>query len=305
MLASVVIAAYNHERFIADCLASVFRQTHPDIELILVDDASADDTFAVANDIAGGPDYRARFRRVEIVRNAANLGAHETWNRAVDMAGGDLIFLLNSDDMFRADRIERFAALDRGDEFFGFSGILPVDDAGRTVNTTFAASLRYQARLAQSKYPFISWGFVEKQISVSTGNFVLSKRLWDSVDGFKNLKYCHDWELAIRLICRIEPVFLHDEMYLYRLHQSNSFSSLSSVAESESETCMRTYLEQCFSRRPGNPHCLSPANFGKLFYASARRSSLEYFLRKLCYPYASHHRTANAGLVDWANRKFE
>ena len=102
---SIVIPAYNAAPFIRSALQSVLAQTVADLELIVVDDASTDDTAAVVRQLA------ASDRRIRLVENSENLGPGASRNRGFDLARGEWIALLDADDQFLPDRIEKLLAL--------------------------------------------------------------------------------------------------------------------------------------------------------------------------------------------------
>ena len=87
-LVSVVVPAYRHARFIGEALASVYRQTHLELELIVIDDRSPDETFELCKALLATPDYSGRFKRVVCQQNETNLGAHNTINVGLGLARG-------------------------------------------------------------------------------------------------------------------------------------------------------------------------------------------------------------------------
>src|SRR6266852_6361254 len=95
-LVSVIIPAYNAERFIDETLESVFKQTHDHLELILVDDGSTDGT---------GAQVRAYGDRVRFIRQV-NAGAGAARNRGLEVATGDYIAFLDADDLWRPEKLE-------------------------------------------------------------------------------------------------------------------------------------------------------------------------------------------------------
>jgi glycosyltransferase involved in cell wall biosynthesis len=95
-LVSVIIPAYNAERFIDETLESVFKQTHDHLELILVDDGSTDGT---------GARVRAYGDRVRYIRQV-NAGAGAARNRGLAVATGDYIAFLDADDLWRPEKLE-------------------------------------------------------------------------------------------------------------------------------------------------------------------------------------------------------
>ena len=101
---SVIIALYNCEPYIEACLTSLVGQTHRDFEAIVVDDCSTDDGLAVARACVEGD---ARFRFLQMERNSGQGAAR---NRALAEARGDVIVLLDADDMLAVHALERIAA---------------------------------------------------------------------------------------------------------------------------------------------------------------------------------------------------
>jgi glycosyltransferase involved in cell wall biosynthesis len=92
-LVSAVIPAFNAERFIATALDAVLAQTYKELEVIVVDDGSTDETAAIAGR------YPVRLLRGE------NQGAAAALNRGIDAAGAELIAFCDADDIWMPDRI--------------------------------------------------------------------------------------------------------------------------------------------------------------------------------------------------------
>jgi len=97
-LVSILIPAYNAENWISDTLESALQQTWPRKEIIVVDDSSTDNTFAVARGFAS--------RSVSVVTKP-NGGASSTRNKAFSLAQGEFIQWLDADDLLARDKIEK------------------------------------------------------------------------------------------------------------------------------------------------------------------------------------------------------
>ena len=100
-LISVVMPAYNAEKYIGAAIRSVQAQTYPNWHLLVIDDCSTDRTAEVAKALADADD------RIRLYRNKQNLGAAETRNRGFDLAEGDWVALLDSDDVWHRDKLEK------------------------------------------------------------------------------------------------------------------------------------------------------------------------------------------------------
>lgn len=105
MLVSVVTPAYNCEKYLRQTVESVIRQTFEQWEMIIVDDCSTDGTLALAQRLA------AQEKRIRVLRNEINQGVSLTRNRGIAEARGEYIALLDGDDLWESDKLERQVAL--------------------------------------------------------------------------------------------------------------------------------------------------------------------------------------------------
>lgn len=99
-LVTVIIPVYNTENYIGRCLKSVIRQSYSNLEIIVIDDGSTDGSSGICRDIAG-TDQRIKFV------SKANEGAGYARNTGMDMARGDFLLFLDSDDYLLENCIER------------------------------------------------------------------------------------------------------------------------------------------------------------------------------------------------------
>jgi len=104
---TVVIPAYNSERFVAETLESVLAQTYSDWEAVVADDASSDHTYEIAERLAA--EHPTRIRTLRLGRNSGPAVAR---NAAIaGSQGGELIALVDSDDRWLPDYLERMVGL--------------------------------------------------------------------------------------------------------------------------------------------------------------------------------------------------
>ncbi len=98
---TIVVPSYNHARFLPDCLGSVLAQTFRDWRLLLIDDRSRDESVGIAERFA------REDGRIEVLRNAANLGTYATQQRGLDESASPLVAVLNSDDVWAPTKLAR------------------------------------------------------------------------------------------------------------------------------------------------------------------------------------------------------
>ena len=100
-LVSVALCTYNGARYLAEQLESIVAQTHRRLEIVVVDDASSDDTVAIASRFA------AQDARIRIVRNETNLGFRANFERALGLCRGELIAPCDQDDVWETNKVAR------------------------------------------------------------------------------------------------------------------------------------------------------------------------------------------------------
>ncbi len=98
---SIITPAHNAENFLPETIDSVLDQTFRDWELIVVDDCSTDRTFEIASA------YAAKDPRVRVLRNEVNSGVAATRNRGLEVASGDYIAFVDSDDLWLPEKLEK------------------------------------------------------------------------------------------------------------------------------------------------------------------------------------------------------
>lgn len=96
---TVIIPAFNASRYIAAAIGSVRDGSEPDVEILVADDASTDDTVACVVAIAAGND------QVRLIPSAVNAGPGAARNRALAEARGDWVAVLDADDQYHPDRL--------------------------------------------------------------------------------------------------------------------------------------------------------------------------------------------------------
>lgn len=126
---SVIIPSFNHARFICDAIDSVLSQTYSDFEVLISDDCSADCTLQLFDSYRSNP-------KVKIFNQLTHLGAVEQIHFLTDRTQGDYIALLNSDDYWKSDKLEKQVLyLDEHSEIYAcFTHANMVDASGTLIN---------------------------------------------------------------------------------------------------------------------------------------------------------------------------
>ncbi len=129
-MVSIIVPVYNAASFIGETISMVERQTYQDWELLLVDDASTDDSVRVIMDVIRKSPVEAS--RIHLLRKERNEGAAKARNTGVEAAHGRYICFLDADDIWQPQKLERELAFIRETEAaFVFTSYEFGDEAGR------------------------------------------------------------------------------------------------------------------------------------------------------------------------------
>jgi glycosyltransferase involved in cell wall biosynthesis len=101
----VVIPCYQYGRFLRDSVSSVLGQGINNLRVLVIDNASTDDSFEVASQLA------AEDPRIEVISHPTNLGATASYNEGVEWASADYFLLLDADDLLAPGSLERAIAI--------------------------------------------------------------------------------------------------------------------------------------------------------------------------------------------------
>ncbi|MGD9944451.1 MAG: glycosyltransferase [Burkholderiaceae bacterium] len=248
---SVVLPSFNHAHYIAAAIESVLTQSWPELELIIIDDGSTDDSRTVIEGLlhAATRPMRAVFQR--------NRGAHEAINLGLALARGDYIAILNSDDAYLPQRFARMMpVLQRGQAPLAFSECLFIGDDGQPVpdRHPYRRALEtVMERLgpAPDDAALIDT-LLRVNVAISTGNFLFRRELLDALGGFRPMIGNHDWDFILAACCLGAPAFVREPLYRYRLHATNTFSQHVLRSLIEVDFCRQRFFASVDQRWPAD-----------------------------------------------------
>jgi hypothetical protein len=207
-----VVTAYNHERFVAEAVDSALGQDYPPelLDVVVVNDGSTDGTRALLD---------ARFAsepRVTLIHQD-NEGFVRAMNRAIGAATGELIAILDGDDMWPADKLRRqVALLDARLEVGLVHGDMEVVSAeGATVHASFFAYSRFEVARGRVLAKLIRQNFV------AGGASVVRTSLRHAFHPIPEELIYPDWYIAARVAECAEIDHVDGSVNRYRMHDSN------------------------------------------------------------------------------------
>lgn len=121
-LVSIIIPVYNRSELIAETIESALAQTYSNIEVVIVDNSSTDDTWSIVCD------YAQKDNRIRAYQNATNIGPVNNWWRCINEAEGHYCKILWSDDLISKDFIEKAVGMFDEETSFIYSSVIVFSD---------------------------------------------------------------------------------------------------------------------------------------------------------------------------------
>ncbi|MCQ8881299.1 glycosyltransferase [Pseudoalteromonas shioyasakiensis] len=224
-LVSIITPSYKSKKFIKETLLSIQNQTFTDFEVLIVDDASPDDSADYIEAIL--PDDRFRLIRLE-----NNLGAAEARNEALKIANGRYIAFLDSDDLWKTEKLEKqIQFMKRKNIAFSFSAYEVIDEKGIIVKD----KIPVPDKITKSQYL--------GNTIIGCLTVILDRTKFKQDIRMPNLRSSHDMALWVNLLDEIKVAHGYkDILASYRLVGTSNTANKTKAAK-EVWQVYRNYLQ--------------------------------------------------------------
>jgi glycosyltransferase involved in cell wall biosynthesis len=210
---SVIMPSYNHEKFIYDSIKSVLKQSFQDFELIIIDDASVDNSKDIINF------FKQKDPRIKVKFHQKNLGIEKTINEALNISKGDFIAFTASDDIWLPCKLEnQLSVINENNDLIVWSDGQIINENNELIGKTFLERL---GALKRKKSGDLFQDLLE-------GNYIFGTTIMVKSDNIKDIKfdgrfkYLNDYKFIIHLAERFKFHFISENQAYYRLHGNNT-----------------------------------------------------------------------------------
>ena len=238
-LVSVLIPAYNHQDYVQKTIQSIINQTYQNIELIIIDDGSTDDTWKKILDMKSLCDKRfvhTNFKSQE------NQGTCKTFNKLINSANGEYIYIIASDDIANKDAIKTECdflcknpdyALCVGDNEIidANSKICYLDKNMNIVHEkekaefmTFGQYLQKEHNFSFSSEEFGRYDKLYVSNHIPNG-YMIRKSIFEKIGYFTPEAPLEDYWLMLQISKYAKMKYLEKALFYYRLHQNNTIKN--------------------------------------------------------------------------------
>lgn len=202
---SLILPAYNAEKYLRECLDSALGQSYADIEIIVVDDGSTDSTPEIA------AEYAARDPRVRVF-SKANGGPSEARNFGIGKSKGDYLCFLDSDDCLYPDSLEIL--------YEGIATGAPLSTGRFTREKSVGRSKEVKWRVIDSQSAIADMMY-QKSVLPSAWGKLFDRRLFDNITFREGITY-EDLDVLYRVVAEAGKIAVTDSpVYFYRFNSTS------------------------------------------------------------------------------------
>ena len=206
-LVSVITPTYNSEKFLSDTIDSILGQSYPNLELILIDDASTDNTRGIIEK------YRKKDPRIDAIFLKENGGSGVARNRGIEKAKGKFLAFVDSDDYWHEDKLRnQLDFMGKNGHSFTYTKYAFINESGSIIK-------RYNIAPNRCNYQRL---LIQNCIGCSTVMINVNELGKEYMPQLRNRQ---DWALWLKYIRKSGKAYgLKDSFTLYRM-RINSISS--------------------------------------------------------------------------------
>ncbi|MEG4144886.1 glycosyltransferase, partial [Microcoleus sp. Pol12B5] len=250
---SVVMASYNHEKYVAETIQSVLSQTYQDFEFIITDDGSPDGTVEVIKKFADS--------RIKLFCFSKNQGACTAMNNCIKEAKGEYIAVINSDDSWMPDKLEKQVKFleEHPEKGAVFSYAEIIDEEGKNIPEESPSYTKVFIQPNRTRFEWLSHFFF-KGNCLCHPTILIRKHCYDEI-GLYDERFAQlpDFDFWIRLCTRYEIYIISQKTIKFRILQEQK-----NVSSRTPQNMSRHFLEYVqILRNYLNPEVLD--NLVKIF----------------------------------------
>lgn len=204
-LVSIIMPSWNTADYILETIESVMAQTYQNWELIIVDDASTDNTLELLKTVDDS--------RIKLFVNEVNSGAAVSRNKALREARGEWIAFLDSDDLWMPDKLEKqICFMDENGYHFSYTNYSEIDESGNRLGVTVTGPKHI------TKAGFYNYCWPGCLTVMYNRNYV-------GLIQIEDIKKNNDYAMWLKVCKKADCYLLDEELALYRRGRIGSISS--------------------------------------------------------------------------------
>lgn len=207
-LISVIIPTFNSARFLSKAIKSALEQSYQNIEILVVDDGSTDETERIVKK------WQKKDKRIRYLKHKKQKGLSAARNTGIGASKGKFIAFLDADDIWMEDKLEKqIKKIKKGADLV-YSDAILIDEEGKKKKKTLWEEIKVMPRAGKDCLKFL----FQKNFIVPASSLILKKEIFKKIGGFdERLRSVEDYDFCLRIVaqgCKIS--YLNSPTLFYR-----------------------------------------------------------------------------------------
>lgn len=232
-LVSIIIPSYNHEKYIKETIESIVNQTYKNIELIVIDDGSKDNSVRIIQELSNKYGF--------IFLHRPNKGLSGTLNEGIKLSKGKYFAGCASDDIYALDKIEKQVSFMENNPDYGmcYGKVIKFDENTKT-----------KIEIKNPKSGFVFDALLFGTFIPAVTQFI-RKDVFNDIGLFDEKLYIEDWDMWLRIAKKYKIGYVNEYLAYYRQHETNISNKISEMFESEKQI-LEKYKDSIFFKEAIN-----------------------------------------------------
>lgn len=222
---TIISPCFNHAKYVIDSLNSIRNQTYPNIEHIIIDDCSKDDSISLIKDWINEFNYDCVF-----IQHNKNRGVTSTLNETIKIAKGEFWSILATDDIAFVDRTMKLYNVikDKNEFDVVVSDANFINDQNENITHEGSTSFTLNHLKSRDNFDFNNFGSYPSLISGNyiSGSFLIRTKALFEVGLYDESLKLEDWDMWLKLSKKNHFLYLDDSLTSYRFHTTNTMKIL-------------------------------------------------------------------------------
>lgn len=227
---SVLLPTYNVESYIEEAVFSILNQSYGNLEIIIVDDFSTDNTYKILKELSQKDD------RIKLYRNKSNMKICYTLNKALKYSSGEFIARMDGDDISEYDRLEKQIEYLKENPQIDLVGtsVIGINEEGNEIGRT---------RYIESYDLLKKVSLIASPVSHI---WVARRYIYESLEGYREMPYVEDYDFLLRMVTQGYKFSNISNYYGYRvrIRNGNTASTVGAKQRKAFEYARNLYKER-------------------------------------------------------------
>ncbi len=262
-LVSVVVPCYNHEKYVKETIESIINQTYKNIELIVIDDGSKDNSVSVIQELADKYGFTFIHR--------PNKGLSATLNEGIRLAKGKYFSSIASDDILFLEKIEKQVKFMESNPKYGmcYGKIVYFEDS---IENTYDYP-------NSNKQGWVFDDLLNYGCFIPAPSYFTRKEVFESVGGFDKNLWIEDWDMWLRIAKKYQVGYIDEYLAYYRKHDTNISSQSLKMYKAEKQILEKYKDYENFNNVIKNKKIV----WFSLLSRKYKKEAMKYFMHSIKY----------------------